>query len=323
MKKYFAYLLFLGLLCISFGCSQNSSNKYTATYSDTRQTETNNEQQISTIDENLISSIVANGIDKINELKNQHLIVHFIDVGQADAALIMSQGQSMLIDGGNVGDSSLIYSYLTQHKIKHLNCIIGTHAHEDHMGGLSGALVAANVDKIFAPSIESDAKFYLNFKEKVAENGLQITNPDSGYEFKLGECNVMLLCPEIIDNNNINNTSIIVKITYGKTSFLFMGDAEREEELDILNQGYDISATVLKVGHHGSDTSSSYIFLNEVMPSYAVISVGKNNQHGHPNEAVLSRFNDLGATVYRTDYHSDIIASSDGENVFFQTQKGR
>ena len=317
-------MFFLILICLLPGCSPKRDNKKKS-ISDpkTAQTVDNNKQEIPSIDDEFISGILINRLEKIKEWEKQQLTVHFIDVGEADAALIISQGQSMLIDGGNVGDSSRIYSYLSQHQINHLNYIIGTHAHEDHIGGLSGALVEASADRVFAPTTESDDKFYQNFKEKVAAQGLQIINPKSGDELNLGGCTVMLLTPEDADGNNINNTSIIVKLTYGKTSFLFMGDAEIEEETDILNQGYDISADVLKVGHHGSATSSSYALLNEVMPSYAVISVGKNNRYGHPDETVLSRLNDLGTTVYRTDYCGDIIAISDGKSIFFNTKKNQ
>lgn len=259
--------------------------------------------------------------DTATQVIQHGLKVHFIDVGQADAALLISGDSAMLIDGGNVGDSSRIYSYLDRLGISHLDYIVGTHAHEDHMGGLSGALQKASVGVIYAPKTENDAKFYQSFKSKVASAGKSITHPDSGTSFNLGSCSVELYCPTYENEDDLNNTSIITKVVCGDTSFLFTGDAEYSEEHDILSQGYDLSATVLKAGHHGSDTSSSYQFLREVMPEYVVISVGKGNQYGHPDEDALSRFRDAGAKVYRTDLQGDIIVESNGKDITVTTAR--
>lgn len=259
--------------------------------------------------------------DTATQVIQHALKVHFIDVGQADAALLISGDSAMLIDGGNVGDSSRIYSYLDRLGISHLDYIVGTHAHEDHMGGLSGALQKATVGVIYAPRTENDAKFYQSFKNKVASAGKSIIHPDSGTSFNLGSCSVELYCPTYENEDDLNNTSIITKVVCGDTSFLFTGDAEYSEEHDILSQGYDLSATVLKAGHHGSDTSSSYQFLREVMPEYVVISVGKGNQYGHPDEDALSRFRDAGAKVYRTDLQGDIIVESNGKDITVTTAR--
>ena len=259
--------------------------------------------------------------DTATQVIQHGLKVHFIDVGQADAALLISGDSAMLIDGGNVEDSSRIYSYLDRLGISHLDYIVGTHAHEDHMGGLSGALQKASVGVIYAPRTENDAKFYQSFKSKVASAGKSITHPDSGTSFNLGSCSVELYCPTYENEDDLNNTSIITKVVCGDTSFLFTGDAEYSEEHDILSQGYDLSATVLKAGHHGSDTSSSYQFLREVMPEYVVISVGKGNQYGHPDEDALSRFRDAGAKVYRTDLQGDIIVESNGKDITVTTAR--
>ena len=259
--------------------------------------------------------------DTATQVIQHGLKVHFIDVGQADAALLISGNSAMLIDGGNVEDSSRIYSYLDRLGISHLDYIVGTHAHEDHMGGLSGALQKATVGVIYAPRTENDAKFYQSFKNKVASAGKSITHPDSGTSFNLGSCSVELYCPTYENEDDLNNTSIITKVVCGDTSFLFTGDAEYSEEHDILSQGYDLSATVLKAGHHGSDTSSSYHFLREVMPEYVVISVGKGNQYGHPDEGALSRFRDVGAKVYRTDLQGDVIVESNGKDITVTTAR--
>lgn len=241
--------------------------------------------------------------------------VHYIDVGQADSALVLCDGQSMLIDGGNVADSDLVAAYLKKENIDELDYCICTHAHEDHVGGLSGALSVASAENIIAPKTGADTKAYKNFVSKAEAQGVPIEHPSAGDTFELGSSTVTILGPISESADDLNNTSIVLKVNYGETSFLFTGDAEYEEEREILDAGYDISADVLKVGHHGSDTSTSYVWLREVMPEYAVISVGADNSYGHPDETVLSRLRDEGAEVYRTDIQGDIIAVSDGKSV--------
>ncbi len=247
--------------------------------------------------------------------------VHFIDVGQADAALVFSNGKTMLIDGGNREDSSLIAAYLKKYNVQSLDYVICSHAHEDHVGGLSGALSVAKAGTVFAPKKMSDTKVCQSFLQKVEEQGLIVQHPEPGKSFSFGNSQVQFFGPVKEDYGDFNNTSVVMKITYGKTSFLFTGDAESEAEHDIIEQHYDLKSTVLKVGHHGSDTSSSYVFLREVMPQYAVISVGENNSYGHPGETVMSRLRDVGTQVYRTDMQGDIVCRSDGERVTFKTAK--
>ena len=248
--------------------------------------------------------------------------VHYLDVGQADASLILCDNKTMLIDGGNPGDSSLIAAYLKKHNVNHLDYIICTHAHDDHVGGLPGALSVATAGAVYAPKTENDIKAYRNFKSKVAEQGLSITNPSPGDSFQFGSSKVLFLGPIHENVSDLNDTSIVLKITYGDTSFLFTGDAERDEEQSILAQNYDLSATVLKVGHHGSGDSTTYPFLREIMPEYAIISVGENN-YGHPTEETLSRLRDADVKVFRTDMQGDIIASSNGKTVNIKTVKNQ
>jgi len=253
--------------------------------------------------------------------ENSQFEVHYIDVGQADCALVICDDETMLIDGGNVGDSSKVVSYLKKYDIDELDYVVCSHAHEDHVGGLSGALSVAEVERVFAPEKEADSKAYKNFVKKVKEQGIAIENPSVGETAILGNSHVEFLGPIDEKGADTNNTSIVMKITYGNTSFLFTGDAERAEEEDILNGGANLKSTVLKVGHHGSEASSSYPFLREVMPQYAVISVGEDNSYGHPHDEVLSRLNDAGVEVYRTDESGNIIMKSDGDNITVTTEK--
>lgn len=248
------------------------------------------------------------------------LEVHFIDVGQADSALVICDGHYMLIDGGNAEDSDLVYAYLERRGAKHLDCMVATHAHEDHIGGLSGALNYASADTALCPVTEYSSKVFQNMVKYLREQGKSITVPRPGDSFDLGSARVEILGP-VKEYDDANNTSIVLRIDYGETSFLFTGDMETGAEADLLDSGADVSATVLKAGHHGSDTSTGYRFLREVMPQYAVISVGEGNKYGHPSDEVLSRFRDAGTEIYRTDMQGHIIAKSDGKTVAFTTEK--
>ncbi len=247
--------------------------------------------------------------------------VRFIDVGQADCALIKCDDETMLIDGGNREDSSLVVSVLKNNNVEYLDYVVCTHAHEDHVGGLSGALSFADAGHILAPETEADTKVYQNFVEKAKERGVKIEHPDDGDNFMLGSAQVEILGPVNEKGKDINSTSIVLRIDYGETSFLFTGDAESDEEGDIIENSGNLKATVLKVGHHGSDTSTSYQFLREVMPMYSVISVGKDNSYGHPDESIISRLEDSGTKILRTDECGDIIMTSDGKNIDVNTSK--
>ncbi len=247
--------------------------------------------------------------------------IHFIDVGQADAALVMCDGKAMLIDGGNAGDSNLIYTYLQKHGVTHLDYVVCSHAHEDHVGGLSGALTYATVGTVFAPVKTADTKVFSNFVSRVEARGSSITVPQAGDAFSLGSASVTVLGP-IKSYSETNNTSIVLRIAYGELSFLFTGDMESDAEADLIESGALLNATVLKVGHHGSETSSSYRFLKEVAPQYGIISVGTGNSYGHPNEVVLSRYRDAEIQLYRTDIQGDIVCkSTDGKTLTFTTAK--
>lgn len=245
--------------------------------------------------------------------------IHFIDVGQADAALVLCDGRAMLIDGGNVADSGLIYTYLKKYGVGHLDYVIATHPHEDHIGGLAGAINFATVDTVYCSTDAYDSTAFEDFRKYVAKRNAKIEVPCAGDSFTLGGASVEIIsCGGFEDENN---SSIVLRIVYGETSFLFTGDAEREAEEAILERCANLDSTVLKVGHHGADTSTIYPFLREVMPEYAVISVGVGNDCGHPSDKITSRLSDAGATVYRTDLGGTIICRSDGVGVEFEVYK--
>ncbi len=246
--------------------------------------------------------------------------IDFFDVGQGDAALVQCDGHYMLVDGGDSKKSSFIYSYLKSRSIDHIDVIVATHPDADHIGGLAGALKYADVGIAYSPVKEHDTKAFRSFVKYLNSHGKSITVPKSGDKFTLGSSNVTILGPRKITSDS-NNNSIVLRIEYGQTSFLFTGDAETDEEKSILESGQTIQSTVLKVAHHGSDHSTGYVFLKEVSPQYAVISVGSGNRYGHPTENLLSRLRDANVTTYRTDLQGDITCISDGKTVDFYVEK--
>ena len=265
------------------------------------------------------SSFAKAGTQKQTD-SSQNLTVTFLDVGQGDAAVLQCGGQTMMIDGGNSKASSYVYSWLKKNGISYLDYMVATHPDADHIGGLSGALNYARVGTAWCPVDKGTTKTFQNFVKYLGKQNVEITIPNAGDTVSLGKARVQVLGPEEVTEDT-NNSSIVLKVTYGDTSFLFTGDAEREEEQELLDSGYDLKSTVLKVGHHGSDSSTSYLFLRSVEPEYAVISVGAGNSYGHPTEAVLSRLRDAQVKTWRTDLQGTVTAVSDGKKVTFQTEK--
>ena len=251
---------------------------------------------------------------------SQPFEMHFIDVGQALSVLVECDGQFMLYDGGNVDDGSYVVSYLQNLGVEELQYVFCSHAHEDHVGGLSAALAYFPADHVYSPVTEASTKCFQDFVKYTQQQGLQVEVPAVGTVWPLGSATVTMLGP-VAQYDNTNDTSIVLRVDYGSTSFLLTGDMESDAERDLVNSGANLKADVLQVGHHGSSTSTSYIFLNAVLPEMGIISCGVNNKYGHPHEETLSILRDAGVNVYRTDLLGAIVIGSDGQNYTIRTEK--
>lgn len=254
------------------------------------------------------------------------LEVHFLDVGQADCILVANGGEYLLIDGGNREDSRLVVSYLQELGIQELEGVVCTHPHEDHVGGLPGVLAVYPTHGVYAPSKTYASKVYDNFLYYTDQQGLDVTIPAPGDTLTVGQATLTVLGP-VKSYAETNDTSLVLRLDYGDTRFLFTGDMETAAETDMADYWADTPGTldvdVLKVGHHGSDTSTDYRLLHETTPTQAVISVGTGNTYGHPHEEPLSRLAQAEVEVLRTDLLGTIVAHSDGTQVRFSWENAQ
>ena len=246
----------------------------------------------------------------------EKLQIWFLDVGQADSILIQNGDANMLIDAGNNEDGKKLVSYFQSLGIESFQYVIGTHAHEDHIGGMDDIIDNFNIGTFYMPDAITTTATFESVLDSLEAKNIAFQTPSIDSIFKLGNAMIDVLYVGTNDTD-LNNTSIVLKLTYGNTSVLFMGDAEKEVETIIEKK--DISADVLKVGHHGSNTSSSKTFLEKVNPNYAIISVGTGNSYGHPSHTTIQNLENQNIQIYRTDENGTIIMTSDGTNITFQT----
>lgn len=247
--------------------------------------------------------------------------VHFIDVGQGDCALIQSPGGNILIDAGTSDSEQTIVRYMDELGIERFSCAIFTHPHADHIGGAAALLERYLFDAVILPDAVSTSRTFERMMEALENEECEVIAGHAGLSYTLGDLELDLLAPVLDYGDDLNNQSIVCKFTYGEISFLFTGDAETESERDMLREAPEsLRASVLKVGHHGSKTSSSNAFIEAVTPQVAVISVGEDNEYGHPSALVISWLKAAGASVYRTDQAGNVIIYTDGKEIQVQTQ---
>ena len=268
---------------------------------------------------NLINSESTEAINQNNITPvNGELQVYYIDVGQADSILIINKEDAMLIDAGNNEDGEDVVNFIKDKGITKLDYVVGTHPHEDHIGGLDDVINSnIEIENVLMPKIETTTKTFEDVVNAISNKGLTVKAPNKGDTFTLGDSNLEVMTDSILDEDNLNLSSITLRLQYGNNSFLFMGDSEKENEKTITWPKTD----VLKVGHHGSDTSSSEEFLNEVKPSISIIMAEKENSYGLPKEEIVERLENIGSKVYRTDENGTIEVTSDGNNINVTTKK--
>lgn len=253
------------------------------------------------------------------------LSVHYIDVGQGDSIYITSGDEGMLIDCGESGDTDRVISYLDNMGVSKINYVVGTHPHSDHMGGMSKIVEHFEIGEMIIPHIDDSdtptTKYFERFLNACAEKNLSLTEAELGRKITLGDAELKIIAPNSLDYSNINNYSIGLIMHHGENSFIFTGDAEKLAEEEMIEKNLLEDIDVYKVGHHGSDTSSSMDFLNVIKPDYAVISCGEGNSYGHPNDITIENLSKFTDKIYRTDLMGTIVFTSDGKSLDVKTER--
>jgi len=245
-----------------------------------------------------------------------YTFVHFIDVGQGDATLIQTPSGTMLIDGGDNHMGDTVVDYLLHSGVYFLDYVIATHPHADHIGGLISVLDSFPIGTLIMPNRAHTTLTFERFLDAIERNNVHVIEPIVGAVMELGDAVFTVVAPNSYGHAGLNDYSIVMHMAYGNVNFLFTGDAEAVSEREMLAYGHNISADILRVGHHGSSTSTIYEFLHEVDPIIAVISAGYGNPFGHPHNSVINRLYDRGVSIYRTDYHGHIVITTDGQNIW-------
>ncbi|BFH70771.1 MAG: ComEC/Rec2 family competence protein [Paenibacillus dendritiformis] len=250
------------------------------------------------------------------------LEVCYLDVGQGDSTLIKTpKGQHILIDGGDNHKGQDVVEYLKKIGVTELDAVIATHPDADHIGGLDTVIDAIPAKSVYAPKVSHTTNTYKDFLMSVKNRGLKIKSAKAGLEIPLEGVTAKFVAPAAEYGKDLNAWSAVLHLSYGKTSFLFTGDAEARSESDMLEHPKKLKADVLKAGHHGSDTSTSQEFLDAVQPTWAVISAGADNKYGHPKKVTMNRLTKAGVKIFRTDRQGTITAISDGKTITWTTTK--
>lgn len=247
------------------------------------------------------------------------LTVHFIDVGQGDAMLLKTKEKAILLDAGDWRGQEVV-SYLRREGIDTLDLVVGSHEHADHIGQMTQVLNEYKVKEVWLTGNQTTSQLFENLLQTILEKDIAYHEPRAGEHYQIGDMQIEVLHPEQL-TGDLNNDSLVLKLTYGTVSFLFTGDAERQAEDRMLQGAQNLEATILKIGHHGSDTSTTPSFLQAVNPEVAIISVGANNAYGHPSQSVIDLLHQQGIDLYATKSHGHIKVITDGKDYHITTDK--
>lgn len=243
------------------------------------------------------------------------MAVHFLDVGQGLAVFVQCDGKNLIYDGGDRGTSSEVVAYLKNMGVERIDYLISSHYDADHVSGLIGCLNAFEVANVICADYVHDSKTYESFISTVNEKGLEMQYPAVGTEFAFGSGTFTVLAPEEFEEGESNENSVVIRLVHGENSFLLTGDAEHKSEEAMCASGLELESTVLVPGHHGSATATTWDFLMQVVPEYAVISCGEGNSYGHPHEETMEKLESMEVQVYRTDKQGYISVVSDGKTL--------
>ncbi len=272
----------------------------------------------------ILSFVFTTGCDSQNKTdiaEYDGLTVSYIDVGQGDSILLECDKKYMLIDAGENDKGEIVSDYIKSRGINHLDYAVCTHPHSDHIGGMDTVMNEYPADAFIYPNVDYNSQSWDDVLSTAKSNNSKLIYASPGETYSLGDADFVIYSPQ---KNSIysdcNNYSVIIRLSYKSKSFLFTGDAEETAEKEVMEQGYNLKSDVLKVGHHGSTTSTGEKFLDKVSPKYAVISCGTDNKYGHPDKETLDKLKHRNIKVYRTDQDGTIIINTDGESFNFITR---
>ena len=253
------------------------------------------------------------------------LKVHFIDVGQGDCIFVAASGGNMLIDCGEESETPKAVNYLKNMGVKRLDYVVGTHPHSDHMGGMDLIISSFDIGEFIIPHLDDEdiptASYFVHFIDAAEKYGVKLTEAAVGSGFAVGDARCEVVAPNSRKYKELNNYSIAVMLRHGSESFIFTGDAEGVSEREMAASGRLGKVSVLKVGHHGSDTSTSADFLRAICPDAAVISCGAGNPYGHPKDITIERLSEYTDNIFRTDLCGTIVITSDGSGLSVSTER--
>jgi competence protein ComEC len=267
----------------------------------------------------LFSGCAVQDTDAAPKFGAEHLIIHYIDVDQADGMLLIAGETTVLIDAGNLATNVKMVKYLQRFGVQELDLVVNTHPHMDHMGGISHVMGNFPTKEVWCSHDTYDTAAFQYFVNAATSQGLTIKHPEPGTVYAADGLTIKVLGP-VLDADkysDLNDTSLVLMVQFGEKKFLFTGDMEKYAESQLVAGGTDLKADVLKVGHHGSYSSTSQPFLDAVDPDFGIISCGRNNEYGHPHEAPMNRLEKAEVELYRTDLMGDIVLVTDGKTIAF------